>query len=379
MPTNVVINRLSEGNGEARYELGVDDNGTFVGMLYTLLFGPGRWSYQHKYMLSLGLSPEDMSASVATLRRMANALDADVSVIREIPLDQLENAFGKAKPGRKVLEALVRQRPSEDQERFTDIRIAIVGGHGEGKSTLLGSITHGIKDNGRGRARLNLLRHRHEIESGRTSSISHEIIGYDSQGVMINYATTHVSTWEDICEMSSKIVTFLDTCGYSKYLRTTISGMSGYAPDYACLVLSGNSGRVSDMAREHFSLALMLDVPLFVVITKIDAASDEQLRRTLGKLFTLLRAPGIDKVPLIIQSDNDYISCASRLAHRGPEIPIFLVSSVSGTNIDRLGKFFNFLTRPFKHYDDLLEEPVEFQIEEVYFLPGRESCLMLVR
>lgn len=307
---------------------------------------------------------------MTTLRRMANALNADVSIIREIQLDQLGNTFHKAKPGHKVLEALVRRRPSEDQECFTDIRIVIVGGHGEGKSTLLGSITHGIKDNGRGRARLNLLRHRHEIESGRTSSISHEIIGYDSQGVMINYATTHVSTWEDICELSSKIVTFLDTCGYSKYLRTTVSGMSGYAPDYACLVLSGNSGRVSDMAREHFSLALMLDVPLFVVVTKIDVASDDQLRRTLGKLFTLLKAPGIDKIPLIVQSDNDYISCASRLAHRGPEVPIFLVSSVSGTNIDRLVKFFNYLTRPFKHYDDLLEEPVEFQVEEVYFLPG---------
>ena len=51
-----------------------------------------------------------------------------------------------------------------------------------GKSTLLGVLTQGELDNGRGRARLNLFRHLHEIESGRTSSISHEILGFNSKG-----------------------------------------------------------------------------------------------------------------------------------------------------------------------------------------------------
>lgn len=51
-----------------------------------------------------------------------------------------------------------------------------------GKSTLLGVLSYGNLDNGRGRARLNMFRHLHEIESGRTSSISHEILGFDSSG-----------------------------------------------------------------------------------------------------------------------------------------------------------------------------------------------------
>lgn len=51
-----------------------------------------------------------------------------------------------------------------------------------GKSTLVGVLAHGELDNGHGRARLNLFRHRHEIQSGRTSSISQEIIGFDSEG-----------------------------------------------------------------------------------------------------------------------------------------------------------------------------------------------------
>ena len=66
--------------------------------------------------------------------------------------------------------------------QFIDLRMAVLGNVDAGKSTLLGVLTHGEHDNGRGRARLNLFRHLHEIQSGRTSSISHEIIGFNSNG-----------------------------------------------------------------------------------------------------------------------------------------------------------------------------------------------------
>lgn len=40
-----------------------------------------------------------------------------------------------------------------------------------GKSTLLGVLTHGVLDDGRGVARQKLFRHKHELETGRTSSV----------------------------------------------------------------------------------------------------------------------------------------------------------------------------------------------------------------
>ncbi|CEP12363.1 hypothetical protein [Parasitella parasitica] len=338
--------RLSEGNGEALYEIGVDDDGTIR-----------------------GLTIEEMDISINTLRKMARVLEADVSVLREFTLsDSTYNANT-----RKVAEMLVRKRPSEDDsQRFTDLRIVLVGGLGAGKSTLLGHLSHGVKDNGRGRARLNLLRHRHELESGRSSSISHEIIGYDSEGKLVNYASTNVSTWEHVCECSSKIITFLDTCGYPKYLRTTISGLMGYAPDYACLVIAGNAGGISDMTREHLSIAIMLDVPVFVVITKGDLATQDQLRRTLRSLLSILKSPWMKKVPVVVQNDNDVVNCASLFAsRRGPELPIFMISNVTGSNMNLLIRFFNCLPKPTRlDYDELLEEPAEFQIEDVYVLPG---------
>lgn len=64
--------------------------------------------------------------------------------------------------------------------------MAVLGNVDSGKSTLLGVLTQGELDNGRGRARLNLFRHLHEIQSGRTSSISFEILGFNSKGEVIN-------------------------------------------------------------------------------------------------------------------------------------------------------------------------------------------------
>lgn len=60
------------------------------------------------------------------------------------------------------------------------ITVAVMGNVDVGKSTLLGVLIQGELDDGRGKARLNMLRHLHEIQSGRTSSINHELLGFDS-------------------------------------------------------------------------------------------------------------------------------------------------------------------------------------------------------
>lgn len=67
----------------------------------------------------------------------------------------------------------------------------MLGNVDAGKSTLLGVLTHDELDNGRGRARLNLFRHLHEIQSGRTSSISHEILGFNGKGEVLHKKILH--------------------------------------------------------------------------------------------------------------------------------------------------------------------------------------------
>ena len=79
------------------------------------------------------------------------------------------------KAGGVAADYLLRAAVAEDD--FMDIRIAVVGNVDAGKSTLLGVLTHGELDNGRGLSRLKLFKHQHEIDSGRTSSVSHDILG----------------------------------------------------------------------------------------------------------------------------------------------------------------------------------------------------------
>lgn len=108
------------------------------------------------------------------------------------------------------------------------------------RTILSGVLTHGLLDDGRGDARTKLFRHKHEIESGRTSSVGNDILGFDAKGKIVNNMDAHVaksSDWEKICQRSSKVITFIDLAGHEKYLKTTVFGMTGHAPDFCMLMV----------------------------------------------------------------------------------------------------------------------------------------------
>ena len=68
-----------------------------------------------------------------------------------------------------------------------------------GKSTLLGVLVKGGLDDGRGKMRVNLFRHKHEVESGRTSSVGMEIMGFDTQGQIVSSKVPgRKLSWEEI-------------------------------------------------------------------------------------------------------------------------------------------------------------------------------------
>lgn len=85
-------------------------------------------------------------------------------------------------------------------------RVAVVGNVDAGKSTLLGVLTHSELDNGRGLARQKLFRHKHEAESGRTSSVGNDILGFDCQGHVVNKPDHGNLDWTKICEQSTKVI-----------------------------------------------------------------------------------------------------------------------------------------------------------------------------
>jgi len=328
--TSKVRDLMEDGRGETIFELGVgEDSG------------------------EVGLNQEELEASVATLQSIAEILEADCNLLRTKPCDA----------GKKLVQYLVRKKA--ETRDFMEIRVAVVGNVDAGKSTLLGVLTHGELDNGRGFARQKLFRHKHEAESGRTSSVGNDILGFDSTGNVVNQPDHGSLDWVKVCENSSKVITFIDLAGHERYLKTTVFGMTGHAPDFGMLMVGANAGIVG-MTKEHLGLALALSVPVFVVVTKIDMCPPNVLQETLKLLVKILKSPGCRKVPVMVKTADDVVLSATNFVSERL-CPIFQVSNVTGENMDFLKMFLNLLSTRSPNTD---KEPSEFQIDDTYSVPG---------
>lgn len=320
--------RLREGHGEAIYEIGVADSGHLQ-----------------------GLNEKDMSTSLSTLNMMAQKLGASTSILRR-----------KYLVGRhSVTEVLVRKVP--DDQHNIEVRVAVLGGADAGKSTLLGVLTQGEYDNGRGKARLNMFRHMHEIQSGRTSCVSHETLGFDASGAVINYKSNEMMTAEEISDRSTKLVTFMDLAGHRRYMRTTVQALSGYSPHHAMLVVSAGSG-FNGMSLEHLSIVRALDMSFFIVVTKTDLTPAEH---TVAELKKILTSIGCRKIPYLVQTEDDVLTASSNQSS-GKIVPIICVSNVTGAGLSLITKYLYVLSPGISNAEKERneQEPCEFHIDEIF-------------
>jgi GTPase len=107
-----------------------------------------------------------------------------------------------------------------------NIRVAVVGNVDAGKSTMIGTLTSSMLDDGRGSSRTSIMKHRHEIETGRTSTATTHLMGFRSTGEAITSQRDHVranrrKTEDEVARESYRIITLMDLAGHEKYLKTT--------------------------------------------------------------------------------------------------------------------------------------------------------------
>jgi hypothetical protein len=105
-----------------------------------------------------------------------------------------------------------------------NIRVAVVGNVDAGKSTLIGTLTSSMLDDGRGSSRTSIMKHRHEIESGRTSTASSHLMGFRSTGQAIagkDSVRARRKSEDEVVRESYRVVTLMDLAGHEKYLKTT--------------------------------------------------------------------------------------------------------------------------------------------------------------
>lgn len=229
---------------------------------------------------------------------------------------------------------------------------------------MLGVLVKGSLDDGRGRARVNLFRHKHEIESGRTSSVGMEIMGFDSRGEVVSNVQGRKLSWEEIGKRSAKVIAFSDLAGHERYLRTTVFGMLSSSPNYCLLMVAANNGLIG-MSKEHLGIALALNVPVMVIVTKIDICPPQILQETLTQLAKILKSPGARKIPIFVKDMEETINTATQFVSQRI-CPIFQVSNVTGENLELVRTFLNILPHR-GHYDP--EGPFEFLINDTFSVP----------
>ncbi|ORY37466.1 P-loop containing nucleoside triphosphate hydrolase protein [Rhizoclosmatium globosum] len=393
----LLTSRIAQGQGETVLEIGVEDDGTSMNLTkteydealknlkksaasikcdVTVLHERRALMLQMSNNLAATTSSADAENAVPATVDSQVTKNADKS--HNVPFTSsaatVVDASANLKEGAfYYAHVLIRKKPGQVED-ITELRIAVVGNVDAGKSTLLGVLTKNVLDDGRGKARINLFRHKHELETGRTSSVGLEIMGFTSTGDVVTSELVHGPTgskqkltWDDVTSSASKVISFFDLAGHEKYLKTTVFGMTGCSPDFVMLMIGANAGIIG-MTKEHLGLALALNVPVYICITKIDMCPPNVLESTIKQLTKILKSSGCRKIPMFIKTVGDVLVTAGNFVSERV-CPIFQISNLTGEGLDLLKLFLNVLrSNSMGHYNP--SAPVEYQITDTFSVPG---------
>lgn len=129
-------------------------------------------------------------------------------------------------------------------------------------------------------------------------------------------------------------------------------------------MVAANNGLIG-MSKEHLGIALALNVPVMVVITKIDICPPQILQQTLTQITKILKSPGARKIPIFIKTREECINTATQFVSQRI-CPIFQVSNVTGESLDLVREFLNILPHHGK-YD--VDAPFEFHVNDTFSVP----------
>lgn len=129
-------------------------------------------------------------------------------------------------------------------------------------------------------------------------------------------------------------------------------------------MVAANNGLVG-MSKEHLGIALALNVPVMVVITKIDICPPQILEQTITQLSKILKSQGARKIPIFIKNREDCVNTATQFISRRI-CPIFQVSNVTGESLDLVRTFMNILPH---HGNYNTDAPFEFHVNDTFSVP----------
>lgn len=326
--------RCNEGNGECIYNIGVRDNGELE-----------------------GISQDDYDKTVETLNIMAKKNNYSVTLLSKV----------QASYEKYVYEVLIREKV---ENSYIDIKVAVAGNVDAAKSTTIGTLISGKNDNGRGLTRSQVFNYIHEIQSGRTSSVAHQILGFDFKGNIVNYQGLNKLTWSEITQKSSKLISFFDLAGHEKYIRTTIQGLTSSFPDFVMIMIACNNG-ISSMTKEHIFLCTVLRIPYIIVFSKMDLCADKPqlVQETVKNVNRFISCPAIRKIMVPVKEMEGIMTAVKNLYNQSI-VPCFYISNVTGDGLDILKKFLNTVGKNPDNLPKNTAKDVEYYIDNIFNVYG---------
>ncbi|KAL9189440.1 hypothetical protein ACHAXT_009115 [Thalassiosira profunda] len=325
----------------------------------------------------LSLSSLSRGASFAESRAssFAEGMDGAMAATDLHKMENLQMNGSTDQPA--VVSPEKEDKPLSVEETLSsrNIRVAVVGNVDAGKSTLIGTLTTSFLDDGRGSSRTAIMKHRHEIESGRTSTSSSHLLGFRHSGEAIagrdKIRSNKMKSEDEIARASYRIITLMDLAGHEKYLKTTIHGVSSGMADYG-LILVNSRHPPTHMTQHHLNLCCSYGIPVVVVFTKVDGCPEHALKTSKQELSKLLKSPEIGKRPFAIKSEADVATCMGKLHTLAPTIDI---SCVTGEGLNLLRKMLFALPKRRRH-EKKVDRPFEFLVEDVFNnVPGVGSVV----
>jgi len=255
-----------------------------------------------------------------------------------------------------------------------NIRVAVVGNVDAGKSTLIGTLTSSLLDDGRGSSRTSIMKHRHEIESGRTSTATTHLMGFRSTGQAIATRDTvranRRKSEDEVARESYRVITLMDLAGHEKYLKTTIHGVASGMADYA-LILVNSRHPPTHMTHHHLNLCVSFGIHVIIVFTKIDGCPEHAFKTSKTEVCKLLRRSDVGKQPFEIRSEDDIATCIGKLNTLAPMIS---TSCVNGEGVELLQKMLFSLPKRRRH-ERKLNRSFEYLVDDIFNVPGVGSVV----
>jgi elongation factor 1-alpha len=183
--------RLGEGDGEAIYYIGVNDDGNYF-----------------------ELTRDQQKESISNIKRLIK--DAKSKIISF----DFNKYFIRVKF--RLIEKKVLKR---------EYRIILLGDHQVGKSTLLGYLTYQLKDDGKGGLRNRIANHKHELENEMTSSLTIKSFNYKENRYI-----------------------WIDTPGNDKYKKTRHFALESYYPNLVIFVNGNKVWKHKKFYQEYLKL-----------------------------------------------------------------------------------------------------------------------------